>query len=172
MFDKVRSYSKAEQLRSHQKEKDTPKHKEKRPKKKKNKYLYRGRIIPGQKERTRITADNYNRMIEEFGNYCQECGYTPIAAHHLVFRSQLGTGNWRNLAPLCKRCHDRAHSDFEFAEYLRNKRAALFGPHFGQDKYSLFMEGIILNTTDEAYERFMRGEKERAEINDTQESEL
>lgn len=143
--------------------KEKPKLKEKRPKKQKNPNLYRGRIIPKQKERTKITKENYYRMIEVFGNYCQECGYTPIAAHHLVFRSSLGAGNWRNLAPLCKRCHDRAHGDFQFAKYLRDKRAAVYGLHFGEDKYSLFQAGLIPNTTDQAYERFMEGEAERAE---------
>lgn len=156
-----RPYSKAQQLAGHQKTKDKPKPKEKRPKKKKNPYLYRGRIIPKQKERTKITRANYQRMIDEFGNYCQECGYTPIHAHHLVFRSSMGTGNWRNLAPLCKRCHDRAHSSFEFAEYLREKRAAQFGKWFGSDKYTLFIENLIPNTTDEAYENFMLSEQEK-----------
>lgn len=141
------------------KPKDKPKHKEKRPKKKKNPYLYRGRIIPHQKERTMITPDNYNKMIEVFGNYCQECGYTPIFAHHLIFRSSFGTGGWRNLAPLCKRCHDRAHSDYEFTEYLREKRAAEYGEHFGKDKYSLFQEGFIPNTDDKTFERFMKEEE-------------
>jgi 5-methylcytosine-specific restriction endonuclease McrA len=163
-----RPYSKAEQLKGHQKPKDKPKPKEKRPKKKKNPYLYRGRIIPGRRERTRITEENYNKMVEMFGNYCQECGYTPIAAHHLVFRSSMGTGHWRNLAPLCKRCHDRAHSEYEFAEYLRNKRAAVYGIHFGEDKYSLFKAGIIPNTDDKTFERFMREEEEKCqEMNGT-----
>lgn len=137
------------------KAKDKPKYKEKRPKKAKNPYLYRGRIIPKRKERTQITKQDYNKMIETFGNYCQECGYTPIFAHHLVFRSQMGTGNWRNLAPLCQKCHDRAHKDKEFADYLREKRAKEYGPWFGCDKYTLFMEGLIPNTTNDAYERFM-----------------
>lgn len=142
--------------------KDKPKPKEKRPKKKKNPQLYRGRIIPKQKERTKITKENYDKMIEMFGNFCQECGHTPIAAHHLVFRSSMGTGNWRNLAPLCKKCHDRAHTSFEFAEYLREKRAAVYGIHFGEDVYSLFQAGLIPNTTEEAYERFMKEEEREA----------
>jgi hypothetical protein len=169
--NEFRPYSKAEQLKGHQKIKDKPKPKEKRPKKKKNPYLYRGRIIPKRKERTKITERNYKKMLEVFGNYCQECGYTPIFAHHLVFRSALGTGNWRNLAPLCQKCHDRAHQEFEFAEYLRKKRAAEYGEHFGKDKYSLFQEGLIPNTTDQAYERFMREEREDAESNRSQENE-
>ena len=154
-------YSKETQLRGHQKHKDKPKPKEKRPRKKKNPYLHRGRIIPSRKERTAISETDYNRMIEEYGNYCLTCGHTPIEAHHLVFRSQFGTGNWRNLAPLCGKCHKRAHDQREFADYLRDMRAARFGPRFGQDKYSLFKENIIPNTTDEAYERFMLSEEVR-----------
>jgi len=157
-----RPYSKEYQLRGHQKQKDKPKTTKKKPRKSKNPYLYRGRLIPQQKERTQITKENYTKMIEVFGEYCQECGYTPIHAHHLVFRSSMGTGSWRNLAPLCKHCHDRVHKDFEFAEYLREKRAEQFGPHFGKDKYSLFMEGLISNTDDKTYERFMKLEEVKA----------
>lgn len=144
------------------KQKDRPKYKEKRPKKKKNPYLYRGRIIPPRKERTKITEKDYKRMIEEFGEYCLMCGYTPIAAHHLVFRSHMGTGNWRNLAPLCEKCHTRAHKQKEFADLLRDMRAERFGEHFGKDVYTLFREGLINNTTTEAYEAFMKLEEVKA----------
>ncbi|MCA1029313.1 HNH endonuclease [Cytobacillus kochii] len=154
-------YPKSKQLSGHQKQVDKPKYKEKRPKKKKNPQLYRGRIIPTKKERTKITKENYNRMLEEFGEYCMMCGHTPIFAHHLYFRSSIGTGGWRNLAPLCQKCHDRAHKEFDFAEYLREERAERFGYHFGKDKYSLFKEGLIPTPTDEAYERFMKKEEEK-----------
>lgn len=149
------SYSKEDQLRGHQKPKDKPKYKERRPRKKKNPHLHRGRIIPSRRERTKITKANYLKMIEVFGEYCQECGHTPIEAHHLVFRSSMGSGNWRNLAPLCQRCHKRAHTDREFADYLREKRAAEYSEHFGKDVYTLFRERLVENTTKEAYERFM-----------------
>jgi len=154
-------YSKEQQLKSNRK----PKPKERRYKKKKNPYLYRGRIIPSRKERTKITEANYNRMIEEFGDYCMACGYTPIAAHHLVFRSHMGTGNWRNLAPLCEKCHTRAHKQKEFADLLREMRAERFGEHFGKDVYTLFKEGLINNTTTEAYESFMKSEEEKCLTN-------
>lgn len=162
MLNEFRPYSKETQLKGHQKEKRKPKPKEKRPKKQKNPHLYRGRLIPERKERTKITPENYNKMIETFGSWCQECGYTPIHAHHLVFRSSIGTGNWRNLCPLCTECHDRAHKDAGFAEMLREKRAAVYGPHFGQDKWSLFKLGLINNTTDASYERFMREQEDEA----------
>lgn len=146
------------------KPKDRPKYKVKKPKKKKNPYLYRGRIIPKKKDRTKITQENYKRMIEEFGDYCLMCGYTPIEAHHIVFRSHFGSGNWRNLAPLCKQCHEQAHKDKNFAELIREMRAERFGKWFWADKYTLFKEGLIPNTTDEAYERFMREEEKRVQV--------
>ncbi len=151
-----RPYSKAEQLKGHQKNKDKPKPKEKRPKKKKNPYLYRGRIIPTKKERTKITRENYNKMIERYGNYCLCCGYTPIEAHHLTFRSHFGSGNWRNLAPLCKRCHDRAHKDKTFADSLREMRAKELGIHYWKDVYTLFKEGLVPNTDSVTFEKFQR----------------
>lgn len=150
------AYSKEDQLRGHQRDKAKPKYKERRPKKKKNPYLHRGRIIPSRKERTKITKENYMKMIEVFGEYCQECGHTPIEAHHIVFRSQFGSGNWRNLAPLCERCHKRAHREKEFADYLREKRAEQYSIHYWKDVYTLFKEGLVNNTTKEAYERFMQ----------------
>jgi 5-methylcytosine-specific restriction endonuclease McrA len=137
------------------KPKEKPKYKEKRPKKTKNPNLYRGRIIPTQRERTRITEEAYKRMIKEFGEYCLNCGYMPVEAHHIVFRSQFGTGQWRNLAPLCKRCHNLAHKYNSYAQQLREDREAIYGPHFHKDKWSLFKEGLIPNTTDETFEKFM-----------------
>ncbi|POD46305.1 HNH endonuclease [Pseudomonas syringae pv. syringae] len=148
-------------MKGHQKEKDKPRYKERKPKKKKNPYLYRGRIIPTKKERTKITAVDYKRMIEEFGEYCMMCGFSPIEAHHIVFRSHFGSGNWRNLAPLCKSCHERAHKSKEFADEIKDMRAERFGPHFHKDMYSLFKEGLVKNTTPEAFERFMRAEEEK-----------
>ena len=152
-------YSKEMQLQGHQKDKDRPKFKERKYKKKKNPYLYRGRIIPSRKERTKITEENYNRMIDEFGEYCMMCGHVPIEAHHIVFRSQFGSGNWRNLAPLCDKCHKQAHTQREFADLIRDMRAERFGPHYFKDVYSLFKEGLIKNTFPEAYERFMKAEE-------------
>jgi 5-methylcytosine-specific restriction endonuclease McrA len=160
-------YPKSKQLGKDQKDKDLPKFKVKKPKKKKKTYVHRGRTIPPKKERTKITEENYRKMIEKYGFYCQECGYTPVDAHHLVFRSQFGTGNWRNLAPLCEKCHNRAHNEYEFAEYLREKRSEELGPHFGKDKYSLFKENLIPNTDDSTYERFMNRERERIEQENT-----
>jgi 5-methylcytosine-specific restriction endonuclease McrA len=153
MFE-YRPYSKEMQLKGHQKEKKQ--YKAKKPKKKKKPYVYKGRTIPKKKERTKISKTNYMRMIEEFGDCCMICGKTPIDAHHIVFRSQYGSGNWRNLAPLCKEHHTMAHKDRNFAEYLREERRERFGKWFWADKYTLFKEGLIPTPTDEMFERFMQ----------------
>jgi 5-methylcytosine-specific restriction endonuclease McrA len=141
------------------KPKERPKYIEKRPKKTKNPNLHRGRIIPSKKDRTRITEAAYKRMIEEFGEYCLLCGYVPIEAHHIVFRSQMGSGGWRNLAPLCKRCHQETHKHRTIAEQLREDREEMFGKWYWADKWTLFKEGLIPNTTDQAFERFFENEK-------------
>lgn len=131
----IRPYSKEEQLKYHKK--------------------------PKQKGRTRITKQNYNRMIDEFGEYCQMCGYAPIEAHHIFYRSQYGCGNWRNLAPLCKRCHERAHKDRAFADLIREMRAERFGNHFYKDVYTLFKEGLIPEPTEEEYNKFLVSEEKK-----------
>ena len=144
------------------KDKQHRKSKAKIPKKRKKKAeTYKGRVIPKAKDRTKISKANYERMIEEFGDRCMICGKIPVQAHHLVFRSKLGSGNWRNLAPLCDEHHRQAHRDYEFAEWLRQERAKRFGPHFGKDKYALFKEGLIPNTTEQAFEKFFEGEEEK-----------
>jgi 5-methylcytosine-specific restriction endonuclease McrA len=160
MFE-YRPYSKEMQLKGHQKEKKQ--YKAKKPKKKKKPYVYKGRTIPKKKERTKISKTNYNRMIEEFGDCCMICGKTPVDAHHIVFRSQYGSGNWRNLAPLCKEHHTMAHKDRNFAEYLREERRERFGKWFWADKYTLFKEGLIPTPTDEMFERFMQEQEKESE---------
>ncbi len=126
----------------------------------KSKQLKR-RTTPTKKVRTKITDKEYNRMIDEFGEFCVMCGRTPIEAHHIVFRSHFGSGNWRNLAPLCDKCHKKAHRQREFADLIRDMRSERFGSNFWKDKYSLYKEGLIPDTEDETYESFMLEEEKR-----------
>lgn len=136
--------------------------KSKKPKKKKKKkQTYKGRTIPPKKQRTKITKKDYNKMIEEFGSMCSVCGRNEIQAHHVHFRSQYGSGNWRNLAPLCDKHHKLVHKDKHLAEWFRVKRRERFGPHYWKDRYTLFKEGLIPNTTVEAFEKFMNEEERK-----------
>ena len=106
-----------------------------------------------------ITKQDYERMIDEFGECCMICGKYPAEAHHLVFRSQSSNGNWRNLAPLCNACHTRAHRQREFADYLREMRAERFGQHYGKSAYALYLAGFIEEPSEQAYELLMRREE-------------
>ena len=147
------------------KEKPKPKYKEKRPKKRKKKLeVYKGRTIPSAKTRGQISKREYERMIEEFGSACIICGSPYVEAHHLRFRSQGGRGKWRNLVPLCKEHHMKAHSDRKFADWLREERKKRFGSWYWADEYDLFKAGLIPNTTKEAFEKYMEGEGERARL--------
>lgn len=148
-------YSKADQLRGHQKPKDKPKPKERRYKKKKKKLeTFKGRTIPPARARGNISKKEYEKAVEAFGTACVYCGDPYIEMHHIRFRSQQGRGNYRNLIPLCKNHHNKAHQNREFADHLREQRIEQFGEWYWADKYDLFKAGLINNTTDGAYENF------------------
>ena len=40
---------------------------------------------------------------------CVLCGAPASEVHHIVFRSQMGLSNLKNLAFLCRDCHNKAH---------------------------------------------------------------
>lgn len=53
----------------------------------------------------------YERVVEE-QPYCQICGRTyNLHIHHIIYRSQLGNNDIRNLIRLCADCHRRVHSN-------------------------------------------------------------
>lgn len=53
----------------------------------------------------------YEKIVEE-QPYCQLCGRTyNLHIHHIVYRSQLGNNDERNLIRLCSDCHRRVHSN-------------------------------------------------------------
>ena len=54
---------------------------------------------------------------------CENCASRCADVHHLVFRSHGGTDVIDNLMGLCRRCHDRAHEDPYFNEYLKTVHA-------------------------------------------------
>ena len=84
--------------------------------------------------------------------------YKYEAARELEIRK------WRNLVPLCKEHHMKAHSDRQFADWLREEREKRFGSWYWADEYDLFKAGLIPNTTKEAFEKYMEGEEERARL--------
>lgn len=156
-MNEFRPYSKADQLKGHQKQKDKPNYKERRPKKKKRKLeVYKGRTIPTGKQRSAISKKEYTRAIETFGSVCVICSNPYIEMHHILFRSLMGKGGYRNLTPLCKEHHILAHSSREFSDKLRKERQKMYGEWYWADKYDLFKAGLIPNTDDKTFEKFMR----------------
>lgn len=116
---------------------------------------------PKQKERGEITKAQRQLTLDWFGDSCTNCNGYPIELHHVVFRSQGGRGGYRNLMPLCKTCHTKAHTDRQFADYLREMRMEAFGQHFFQDMYDLEELGFIENATELQFEKFMRNEERK-----------
>lgn len=53
----------------------------------------------------------YEKIVSE-QPYCQLCGRTyDLHIHHIIYRSQLGNNDERNLIRLCADCHRRVHSN-------------------------------------------------------------
>jgi hypothetical protein len=138
------------------KKKEKQKFKNKRPKAKKKKLeTLKGRTVPPSKVRGSISKKEYEKAIEAFGNVCAICGNPLIEMHHIRFRSQQGRGNYRNLIPLCKTHHTEAHMNRQFADGLRAERVEMFGEWYWADKFDLIKAGLITNTTNEEFEKFM-----------------
>lgn len=58
-----------------------------------------------------IDKKTYAKIVEE-QPYCQLCGRTYyLEIHHIIYRSQLGNNNEKNLIRLCSQCHRRVHSN-------------------------------------------------------------
>ena len=47
------------------------------------------------------------------------CGAVSVDLHHIVSKSLSGSDHHSNLIPLCRTCHDKAHSDREYNESLK-----------------------------------------------------
>jgi 5-methylcytosine-specific restriction endonuclease McrA len=167
-------YSKQHQLRGHKKkDKDTPKYKEKRPKKKKLKQeVYKGRTIPTKKTRGAISKKDYEKAVVEHGDYCFFCkSFHNLEMHHVIpkgySRHKNGRGVYRNLRLLCSSCHrgeNGVHQNRDMMEQLQQEHERLYGPNFYKDRFDLFKEGIIPNTDSVTFENYMEGEEEKCRM--------
>lgn len=138
------------------KPKERPKFKAKRTyKKKKKPEMVKGRTIPPSRVRGSISKKEYQKAIEHFGTVCVFCSHPLIEMHHIRFRSQQGRGQYRNLIPLCKKHHALAHTSRIFADQLREERTQQYSEWYWCDKYDLFKAGLITNTEENEFEKFM-----------------
>jgi hypothetical protein len=158
-------YSKEQQLRGHQKMKDTPKFKAQRhkskPKRKTKVNLFNGTQIPSRAKRGEFTVKQKMQIIDLHGNCCLVCGSPLIEFHHRKFRSQLGRNNPRNGAPLCLTHHKEAHDNVGFAQLLREEAIERFGEFYYYDRYDLYKENYIDRPTQELMDKFFEGEEEK-----------
>jgi hypothetical protein len=151
-------YSKEQQLRGHQKAKDTPKFKpqryQKQPKKKKKVNLFKGIQIPSRAKRGEFTLQLKMKVIDLYGNSCLVCGSPNVEFHHRKFRSQLGRNNPRNGAPLCQTHHREAHDNAGLAQLLREEVKERFGEFYYYDRFDLWKAGCIDRPTEELMEKY------------------
>lgn len=164
-----RPYSKADQLKGHQKEKDTPNFKERRynRKRKQTKRVTNEIKPPSRYSRGQFSMEDKQKIDEMYGHACLVCVTPYIEYHHCKFLSGLGRGVWRNGVPLCGDHHrldkDSPHQNEKTAETYRQHKLKIFGPYYYMDTWDLYKKGLIPNTTKEAYESFMAREEENAE---------
>ncbi|MGG3734485.1 HNH endonuclease signature motif containing protein [Heyndrickxia coagulans] len=113
--------------------------------------------------RGKITKEQYNQALQKHGAFCFVCGTTEnLEAHHVRFKSAGGRGQWRNIRFLCAEHHRgkySPHQNEQLRKELEKLHEKLYGPWFWADKYDLFKAGLIPNTTDEEFEKFMKGEE-------------
>ena len=58
-----------------------------------------------------MKENTYQKIVDE-QPYCQLCGSTQwLEIHHIVYRSELGSNDERNLIRLCKYHHQLVHSN-------------------------------------------------------------
>lgn len=64
---------------------------------------------------------------ERDNGQCVLCGAPASEVHHIVFRSQMGLSNLKNLACLCRDCHNKAHGvdAKEIQEILQERNAKI-----------------------------------------------
>lgn len=131
-------------------------------KKEKRLEVYKGRTIPSKRQRGKVSKKEYQKALQEHGEYCYFCGNTRnLEMHHVMpkgySRIKNGRGVWRNLRLLCSECHrgkNGVHQNKERMEHLQKLHEELYGPYYYCDRYDLFKRGLIPNTTDKAFEEF------------------
>ena len=73
-----------------------------------------------KKSRLRSVSDKKRRSDKEYAKMrklayerddgmCVLCGAQATETHHIIFRSHGGTNDLKNIACLCRKCHEIAH---------------------------------------------------------------
>lgn len=118
------------------------------------------RKTPKRGQRGAVKKEQAELALDWFGDTCNSCNGYPVELHHIVFKSKGGRGGFRNLMPLCKACHTKAHRDRGFADSLRQERAEAFGEFYYMDADDLCYHGLIDEPSDVLFEKFMKTQEE------------
>ncbi len=65
-----------------------------------------------KKRDNKLYAVTRKQAYERDNGLCVICGSMATQCHHIIFRSQGGLSDLRNLACLCMQCHNQAHGVF------------------------------------------------------------
>jgi hypothetical protein len=128
---------------------------------KKKQEVFKGRTIPTKKQRGSVSKTTAKRVFEIHDEYCVVCGSNQIELHHVKPKgfSNGGRGTVRNLIPLCPEHHrgkEGVHNDKRLMQKLQYEQEKRFGKYYYMDKFDLFKLGLIPNTEDEEFEKFMK----------------
>lgn len=83
---------------------------------------------------TKRTKEIYQKIIDE-QPYCQLCGSTNwLEIHHIVYRSENGSNDEKNLIRLCKYHHMEVHSNkTKWQPFLIEHQCKKYGKIFTKD---------------------------------------
>ena len=65
-----------------------------------------------------IYIDFFDYIISEYIP-CEHCSSPAVDIHHILFKSHGGKDEIMNLIALCRDCHNRAHNEPDFNNYLK-----------------------------------------------------
>lgn len=131
-------YSKATQLRGHQKEKEKPLFKQQKPQHKKPKKQYTGEknYRPSMKTRKKFSGEVKRQACELFDYRCASCGSNQLHdPHHIRRKSDGGKGVLTNCLPVCRPCHDHIHKHPEIEMKWKRWAKEKYGFDYWMDKW-------------------------------------
>jgi HNH endonuclease len=132
MFNEVRSYSKADQLKGKRK-------------------------APKRGDRSKFSKMVRDQVKEFFNNQCAECYRRACHVHHVMPRSRGGRNVFTNALLLCNDCHKEVHADNEKLKGWIEEYKGRFGKFFYMDLEDIRQRQLKAEAKE--YEKEIRGWK-------------
>ena len=67
------------------------------------------KVSDKQRQKNKEYARTRKLAYERDDGMCVLCGAPATETHHIIFRSRGGTNELKNIACLCRKCHEIAH---------------------------------------------------------------